>query len=87
MNWKLIWRGMKNAEMRNKLLAVFGILLVYRMLSHIPIPLAEPTELKQLIDNLLSNEGIPELLSFVNLLSGGALASLSIMLVGPWALH
>ena len=82
MNWKLIWRGMKNAEMRNKLLAVFGILLVYRMLSHIPIPLAEPTELKQLIDNLLSNEGIPELLSFVNLLSGGALASLSIMLVG-----
>ncbi len=82
MNWKLIWRGLKNADMRNKLLAVFGILIVYRMLSHIPIPLAEPTELKQLIDNLLNNEGIPQLLSFINVLSGGALASLSIMLVG-----
>ncbi len=82
MNWKLIWRGLKNADMRNKLLAVLGILIVYRMLSHIPIPLAEPTELKQLIDNLLNNEGIPQLLSFINVLSGGALASLSIMLVG-----
>ena len=82
MNWKLIWRGLKNANMRNKLLAVFGILLVYRMLSHIPVPLAEPTELKQLLDNFLSNENVPQLLSVYNVISGGALASLSIMLVG-----
>ena len=82
MKWKLIWRSLKSADMRNKLLAVFGILIVYRLLSHIPIPLAEPTELKQLIDNLLSGEGVPQLLSFINVLSGGALASLSIMLVG-----
>ena len=82
MNWKLIWRGLKHAKMRNKLLIVLGILLVYRMLSHIPIPLAEPTELKQIIENLLTNEGVPQLLNLVNILSGGALASLSIMLVG-----
>ncbi|MCY3804747.1 MAG: preprotein translocase subunit SecY [Candidatus Saccharibacteria bacterium] len=82
MNWKLIWRGIKTPAMRNKLLAILGILLVYRMLSHIPIPLAEPTVLKQLIDNLFTNEGIPELLSIYNLLSGGALTGLSIMLVG-----
>ena len=82
MNWGLIWRGLKNSRMRNKVLAVFGILLVYRMLSHIPIPLAEPAQLKTVIDNLLNTEAVPQLLSFMNILSGGALASLSIMLVG-----
>ena len=82
MNWKLIWRGIQKPSMRNKLLAVFGILIVYRMLSHIPIPLAEPTELKQFIDSLLSSESTPQIFSVINVLSGGALASLSIMLVG-----
>lgn len=82
MNWKLIARGLKNSEMRKKILAVMGILIVFRVLAHIPIPLAEPTELKQILENLLSSEGTPQLLSFLNVLSGGALASLSIMLVG-----
>ena len=68
--------------MRNKLLAVFGILIVYRILSHIPIPLAEPVELKTFIDNLLDSEGTPQIFNVINVLSGGALASLSIMLVG-----
>ena len=82
MNWKLIWRGLQKKQLRDKLLVVFGLLLVYRLLSHIPIPLAEPTELKQLIDNLLSDEGVPQLLRLFNVLTGGALGSLSIMLVG-----
>jgi preprotein translocase subunit SecY len=49
------------------------------MLSHIPVPLAEPTQLKQLINNIFSSQ---QLLGFFDLLSGGALSSLSIMLMG-----
>lgn len=56
-----------------------GLIVVYRMLSHIPIPLAEPTQLKQLINNVFSSQ---QLLGFFDLLSGGALSSLSIMLMG-----
>ena len=82
MNWALIWRGLKQSEMRRKVFAVLAILVVYRLLAHIPIPLAEPTELKQILENLINSEGAPQLLSFINILSGGALASLSIMLVG-----
>ena len=81
MNWGLIWRGLKTPAMRNKVLAVLGILVVYRALSHIPVPLADPATLEQVIDNLL-NENSPELVSFLNVLSGGALSSLSIMLAG-----
>ena len=55
------------------------IIVVYRMLSHIPVPLAEPTQLKQLLSNLFSSQ---QLLGFFDLLSGGALSSLSIMLMG-----
>ena len=49
------------------------------MLAHIPVPLAEPAQLKQLINNLFSSQ---QLLGFFDLLSGGALSSLSIMLMG-----
>ena len=82
MNWGLIWRGLQKSKMRNKVLAVFGILLVYRVLAHIPLPLAEPEQLKILIENILGSDNLPQYLSLINLLSGGALASLSIMLVG-----
>lgn len=65
--------------MQKRLLIVVLLIVAYRMLSHIPIPLAEPTQLKQLINNLFSSQ---QLLGFFDLLSGGALSSLSIMLMG-----
>jgi len=58
---------------------VLGIVVVYRLLSQIPVPLAEPTQLKTIVDNALSST---DLGGFMNLLSGGALSSLSIILVG-----
>ncbi|MFO0971503.1 MAG: preprotein translocase subunit SecY [Candidatus Saccharimonadales bacterium] len=65
--------------MQKRLLIVVLLIVAYRMLSHIPIPLAEPTQLRQLINNLFSSQ---QLLGFFDLLSGGALSSLSIMLMG-----
>ncbi|MCA9348543.1 preprotein translocase subunit SecY [Candidatus Saccharibacteria bacterium] len=82
MNWKLLARGFKNADMRKRIFAVIGMMIVFRILAHVPIPLAEPVQLKQILNNLLNDQNAPQLLSFLNVLSGGALASLSIMLVG-----
>lgn len=65
--------------MQKRMLIVVGLIVIYRMLSHIPVPLAEPTQLKQLINNLFNSQ---QLLGFFDLLSGGALSSLSIMLMG-----
>lgn len=65
--------------MQKRLLIVFGIIIAYRFLAHVPIPLAEPTELKSIVNNIVSNTDFG---GFLNLLSGGALASLSIVLVG-----
>lgn len=65
--------------MRKRLLIVLGIVIAYRFLSQIPVPLAEPTQLREVIQNAFASS---DLGGFLNLLSGGALASLSIVLVG-----
>lgn len=82
MSFKIIWMSLKNADMRNRILAVLGMLLVFRILAHIPIPLSDPETLKQVLENLFTTNETPQLLSFINVLSGGALANFSIMLVG-----
>jgi preprotein translocase subunit SecY len=81
MSWKIIWTSMKNKDMRNRILAVLGMLLVFRILAHIPIPLSNPETLKQVLENLFTSN-TSQLLSFIDVLSGGALANFSIMLVG-----
>ncbi len=82
MNWKVIWRSMGHADMRKRIFVVLGILLVFRILAHIPVPLSDPQTLKQVLNNLFSSQNTPQLLSFINVLSGGALANFSIMIAG-----
>jgi preprotein translocase subunit SecY len=79
MNWKTIFRSLKNRDMQKRLLIVLGIIVIYRLLSHIPVPLAEPTALREVINSVVSSTDFG---GFLNLLSGGALASFSIVLVG-----
>jgi preprotein translocase subunit SecY len=82
MNWKTIGLSFKNADMRSRILAVLGMLLVFRILAHIPIPLSDPQTLKQVLENAFNASQSSQLVSFINVLSGGALANFSIMLVG-----
>lgn len=84
MNWKIMWRAFKHDDMRKRILAVLGMIVVFRVLSQIPIPLADPTTLRQLLDTLFTatNSSSGGLLNFLDVLSGGALANFSIMLIG-----
>jgi len=79
MNWKTIFKSFKNRNMQKRLAVVLGIIVAYRFLAHIPVPLAEPTKLKEVIESVVSSTDFG---GFLNLLSGGALASFSIVLVG-----
>ncbi len=82
MNWKTILKSLGNSDMRKRILAVLGMLFIFRVLAHIPIPLADGATLKQLLETLFTTADTPQLLSFIDVLSGGALANFSIMLVG-----
>lgn len=79
MNWKTIFKSFKNKDMQRRLLIVVGIIIAYRFLAHIPVPLAEPTQLRAVIDSVVSGTDFG---GFLNLLTGGALSSFSIVLVG-----
>lgn len=82
MNWRLIAKSLKNADMRKRIFAVLGMLFIFRVLSHIPIPLADPQTLKQVLESLYTSTQTTQLVSFLDVLSGGALANFSIMLIG-----
>ncbi len=79
MNWKIVLKSLKNRDMQKRLLIVLGIIVIYRFLAYVPVPLADPTNLKTIISNIVSTTDFG---GFLNLISGGALAQLSIVLVG-----
>ena len=79
MNWKTIFKSLKNRNMSKRLLILLGIIIAYRFLAHIPVPLAEPTQLKEVINTVINSSNFG---GFLNLISGGALTSFSIVLVG-----
>lgn len=84
MNWGVILKSLTHQDMRKRIFVVLGILLVFRILAHIPVPLSDPETLKQVLENLFTSAqgGSSQLLNFINVLSGGALANFSIMIAG-----
>jgi preprotein translocase subunit SecY len=68
--------------MQKRILAVIGILIVFRLLAQIPVPISDAKTLHQVLQNLFNSSNSPQFLSFINVLSGGALANFSIMIAG-----
>lgn len=79
MNWKTIFRSLKNRDMQKRLGIIFALIVVYRMLAHVPVPIADGAQLKTVVESLLGGSDFG---GFLNLLTGGALAKFSIVLVG-----
>jgi preprotein translocase subunit SecY len=62
-------------ELRNKILFVLAMLVIFRILAHIPIPSIDTTGLKQALQG-------NQLLGLMNLFSGGGLKNFSIVMLG-----
>ena len=65
----------KLPDLRSKILFTLGMLALYRLVAHIPIPGINQAQL----DNLFNNN---QLLGFLDLFSGGALSRMSIVALG-----
>ena len=81
MNWKLIARSLTHGDMRKRIIAVVAILLVFRFLAQIPVPIANGDTLRQVLTNAL-NSNTSSFVGYLNVLSGGALANFSILIAG-----
>jgi len=69
---KLVWT---DRSLRNKILFVLGALAVFRLLSAIPIPGIDTTELSRFLSN-------NQFFGILNIFSGGGLSNLSIIMLG-----
>lgn len=67
-----IWKA---RDIRNKILYVLGMLVIFRLLAHIPVPGVNQAALKSLF---ASNE----ILGLMNLFSGGGMETFSIIMMG-----
>lgn len=79
MHFKTIFKSFKNKDMLKRILIILGILVAYRLLAHIPVPMGNASTFKEAVSNLLDKSDFS---NFLNLISGGGLASFSIILVG-----
>ena len=67
-----IW---KIKDLRNNVLFVLGMLIIFRFAAHIPIPGVDVTALREFF---ASNQ----ILGLMNLFSGGVMENFSIMMMG-----
>src|SRR4051794_9866120 len=67
-----IWR---TPELRNRILFTFGVLFVFRLAAHIPIPGVN-------LDNLRTYFSQNQLLGLLDLFSGGTLFNFSVIALG-----
>ena len=79
MHFKTIFKSLKNKDMLKRVGVIFGILVAYRLLAQIPVPMGDAATFKEAVSNLMEKSDFS---SFLNLISGGGLASFSIILVG-----
>ncbi len=79
MHFKTIFKSLKNKDMLKRVMVILGIILVYRFLAQVPVPMGDATTFREAVANLLEKSDFS---NFLNLISGGGLASFSVILVG-----
>jgi preprotein translocase subunit SecY len=67
----------KLPDLRRRLLITFLILVVYRLAAHVPVPNVDPVALREVF-------AANQLLGLLDLMSGGAMASFSVMAMGVY---
>ena len=75
MWYKKILQVFKIPDLRKKILFVFGVFIVFRIMANIPIP---GIDLLRLREAFASNQ----MLGLLNIFTGGALSRLSIVMLG-----
>ena len=76
--WRYIW---KSEGIRNRLLLTLGILVIYRLIANIPVPGFNAQVIAALNS---SRSAAGDLISILNVLSGGTLSSFSILAMGVY---
>ncbi len=76
--WRYLWSA---EEIRNRVLITLGLLILYRLAAHVPVPGVNRDAIQQILS---SGGGAGNLLSLLDLLSGGTVSNLSVLAMGMY---
>lgn len=79
MNLDTVKQLYRSKDLRKRVMVLILLLIVFRALSHVPVPVPNNLALASFLRTLFSSN---KLLGFADLFSGGALASFSIIMMG-----
>ncbi|MBN2500625.1 MAG: preprotein translocase subunit SecY [Anaerolineales bacterium] len=76
--WRYLWTAQ---DIRRKLLITLGILVLYRLAAHVPVPGVN----REAIQTLLSSGGAgANLINFIDMISGGTVSNFSVLAMGVY---
>jgi preprotein translocase subunit SecY len=75
-----VLRALQLPDLRRRILFTLGMLLIFRLIAHIPVPGIDPTALADLQQALQNNQ----LAQLLNIFAGGALQNLSVAAMGVY---
>ncbi len=75
-----VLRALQLPDLRRRILFTLVMLLIFRLIAHIPVPNIDPAALKSLQDALANNQ----LAQLLNIFAGGALQNFSVAAMGVY---
>ncbi len=79
MNLATLRQVWKTPDLRRRVLVVLGLIVVFRFLAHVPVPVPDNAALSNFLTTVFNSN---KLLGFADLFSGGALTNFSIVMMG-----
>ena len=79
MNFGTLKQAYRSPELRRRILAVLFLLVLYRLLAHVPVPVPDNAALARFLKTIFNSN---KLLQFADVFSGSALSNFSIIMMG-----
>jgi len=79
MNLTTLKQVFRSPDLRRRILVVLGLLVVFRFLAHVPVPVPDNAALSNFLKTIFNSNKV---LGFADVFSGGALSNFSIVMMG-----
>ncbi len=79
MNLSSLKQVYRSPDLRRRVLVVIGLLVIFRFLAHVPVPVPDNAALANFLKYIFNSNKV---LGFADVFSGGALANFSIIMMG-----
>src|ERR1035437_4433331 len=79
MNLATLKQVYRSPDLRRRVLVVLGLLVIFRFLAHVPVPVPDNAALSNFLKTIFNSNKV---LGFADVFSGGALANFSIIMMG-----